>query len=110
MRQAGRVPTVRAPPLLEISMRRLALFALLAPLACSRPGVDVDLEMYPTTEGLAPQPRSLPIWGGTLITSRDGIRAFAADPEWDRFYAVDLKGPVVLFRVSFESGAAPWRL
>jgi hypothetical protein len=42
----------------------------------------------PTVIASAPPP---PISGGTMLASRDGSRAVAADPERDSVYVVDLK-------------------
>ena len=60
----------------------------------------------PTVIASAPPP---PISGGTLLASRDGSRAVAADPERDSVYVVDLKTHAVAV-VALTPGDEPGRV
>jgi hypothetical protein len=60
----------------------------------------------PVTCG-APPP---PISGGTLIVSRDGTLAVAADPDRDAVYVVDLASETRRFTVALQPGDEPGRL
>jgi len=51
-----------------------------------------------------------PISGGTLIVTRDGHLAVAADPERDRLWAVDLRNHSVVADVALQEGDEPGRL
>jgi cytochrome c553 len=51
-----------------------------------------------------------PINGGTLIVTKDGSAAVAADPDRDRVVIVDIKGAQVLGTVQLEPGDEPGRL
>jgi cytochrome c553 len=52
----------------------------------------------------------VPINGGTLTVSKDGLTAIAADPDRDRVVLVDLKGAQVLATISLQAGDEPGRL
>jgi DNA-binding beta-propeller fold protein YncE len=58
-------------------------------------------------EQSAPPPA---ISGGTLLLSRDGARAYAADPDRDLVYVVDLASQAVTSTVSLAPGDEPGRL
>jgi cytochrome c553 len=51
-----------------------------------------------------------PISGGTLIVSRDGTVAIAADPDRDAVYVVDLASATRKFTVPLQAGDEPGRL
>ena len=57
---------------------------------------------------------ALPVSGGTLLISRDGTRAIAADPERDRVSIVDIASTTVMARVvgevALQAGDEPGRL
>jgi hypothetical protein len=51
-----------------------------------------------------------PISGGTLIVTRDGSKAVAADPDRDAIYVVDLASKALLFTIALQPGDEPGRL
>jgi hypothetical protein len=51
-----------------------------------------------------------PISGGTLLATRDGIHAIAADPERDGVYVVNLVTHAVDFTVALKAGDEPGRV
>jgi hypothetical protein len=51
-----------------------------------------------------------PISGGTLIVTRDGTKAVAADPDRDAIYVVDLASKALLFTIALQPGDEPGRL
>jgi hypothetical protein len=59
-----------------------------------------------------PRPSDLPrpINGGTLIVTKDGKTAVAADPDRDRVSIVDIDGQQVLVTVKLDDGVEPGRL
>ena len=61
--------------------------------------------------GLSPvhSPQARPISGGTLLVTRDGKSAVAADPDRDRVYLVDLASHAVS-EVALQQGDEPGRL
>ena len=61
----------------------------------------------PTVVASQPPP---PISGGTLLVTRDGKTAVAADPDRDAVYGVDMAGSAVRFTVSLDAGDEPGRL
>ena len=61
----------------------------------------------PTMIASAPPP---PISGGTLLVTRDGARAIAADPDRDAVYVVDLASRAVTATVALARGDEPGRL
>lgn len=52
----------------------------------------------------------LPISGGTLLISRDGMQAFASDPDRDRVSVVDLFTHLLVGNVALQAGDEPGRL
>src|SRR5205823_5468718 len=60
-----------------------------------------------TVRALTP-PR--PISGGTLLVSRDGKLAVAADSDRDRVYVVDLEQRALRWDVALEAGDEPGRV
>jgi hypothetical protein len=60
----------------------------------------------PTTIATSPPP---PISGGTLLATRDGAHAVAADPERDSVYVVDLKTQAVT-TIALAAGDEPGRV
>src|SRR5688572_21384924 len=54
--------------------------------------------------------RPPPINGGTLLITRDGQRAIAADPDRDRIVVVDLATQDVIAKVALEAGDEPGRV
>ncbi len=60
----------------------------------------------PVTCGTPPPPIS----GGTLLVSRDGTIAVAADPDRDSVYVVDLASGTRKFTVALQAGDEPGRL
>jgi hypothetical protein len=60
----------------------------------------------PTTIATSPPP---PISGGTLLATRDGAHAVAADPERDSVYVVDLKTHAVT-TITLAAGDEPGRV
>ncbi len=61
----------------------------------------------PTVTASVPPP---PISGGTLLVTRDGSRAIAADSERDRVYVVNLKTHAVDSTIALAAGDEPGRL
>jgi len=59
-----------------------------------------------TTAAVAPPPIS----GGTLLVTRDGHLAIAADPDRDRVYGVDLAAGSVAFDTALDAGDEPGRV
>jgi hypothetical protein len=55
-------------------------------------------------------PSPPPISGGTLIVSRDGHYAVAADPDRDLVYGVDLGTRALVYSASLVAGDEPGRL
>jgi mono/diheme cytochrome c family protein len=51
-----------------------------------------------------------PISGGTLLVTRDGSRAIAADPDRDLVYVIDLASRTRRFTVALQPGDEPGRL
>ncbi len=51
-----------------------------------------------------------PISGGTLLITRDGSQAVAADPDRDVVYVVDLASRTLKFTVALKAGDEPGRL
>jgi mono/diheme cytochrome c family protein len=70
-------------------------------------GITLGVAVGPTRSPEVPPP---PISGGTLLVTRDGRVAVAADPDRDRVWFVDLAGRAVLAGVSLERGDEPGRL
>jgi hypothetical protein len=61
----------------------------------------------PTAVASVPPP---PISGGTLLATRDGTHAIAADPERDSVYVVNLLTHAVDFAVGLNAGDEPGRI
>lgn len=55
-------------------------------------------------------PPGLPISGGTLLVTRDGLRAVASDPDRDRVVIVDLASRKLVATVALQAGDEPGRL
>ncbi|MDO9015953.1 MAG: c-type cytochrome [Deltaproteobacteria bacterium] len=70
-------------------------------------GITLGAAIGPTQTPEVPPP---PISGGTLLVTRDGLVAVAADPDRDRVWFVDLPGRVLLGGVTLERGDEPGRL
>src|ERR1700722_20172024 len=51
-----------------------------------------------------------PISGGTLLVTRDGTTAVAADPDRDAVYVVDVAGMTLRSTITLKAGAEPGRL
>jgi hypothetical protein len=71
------------------------------------PDVPLQPNFGPTTVTSVPPP---PISGGTLLATRDGTRAIAADPERDSVYVVNLGNHAVDFEVALKAGDEPGRI
>lgn len=57
-----------------------------------------------------PSTQPPPISGGTLLVSRDGKTAVAADPDRDRLWIVDLASQRLLHEVALDPGDEPGRM
>lgn len=51
-----------------------------------------------------------PISGGTLLVTKNGLYAIAADPDRDRIYGVDLAAGVMTFTTALTEGDEPGRI
>ncbi len=71
------------------------------------PGLVSRPTFGPTVTASVPPP---PLSGGTLLVTRDGSRAIAADPERDSVYVVNLKTHSVDFTIALTVGDEPGRL
>lgn len=54
--------------------------------------------------------RAAPLSGGTLAVSRDGALAFAADPDRDALFVVDLSARTLARTVALPAGSEPGRM
>ena len=64
----------------------------------------------PQPPGPPPPPWGVPISGGSMLITRDGRHAVAADPDRDRVLTVDLSSGQVLADVALTPGDEPGRL
>jgi DNA-binding beta-propeller fold protein YncE len=89
----------------------LALGAAVGLMAATQAGCDspppTPPALGPTTSAANPPPA---ISGGTLVLSRDGQTAIAADPDRDRVYLVDLVHRTLRAAVQLSPGDEPGRL
>jgi hypothetical protein len=74
------------------------------------PGVDGSTLGAAVGATRTPDATPPPITGGTLLVTRDGRVAVAADPDRDRVWLVDLPGRALLAGVALERGDEPGRL
>ncbi len=74
----------------------LSLFSLAGIAACEH--------------GSTPDPFGVPITGGTMIVSNDGLRAVVADPDRDRIITTDLTSGDTLRELTLDPGDEPGRL
>ncbi len=70
-------------------------------------GLDPSLFLPSGTVSADPPPP--PIQGGTLLVTKDGHTAIAADPDRDRVYVVDLDQAKPTFTVALQPGDQPGR-
>jgi hypothetical protein len=87
---------------------QLLFFTLAMPLACgnAEPAGGQPVDTLDTAEPAAP-----PISGGTLLVTRDGLRAVASDPDLDRVAIVAIgAAPELLADVQLSRGEEPGRL
>jgi hypothetical protein len=75
------------------------------------PGRDFDgsVALVSQDSGTA-RARAVSIAGGTLVVTRDGSRAVAADPDRDRVYVVDLAERRLTHTIALDDGDEPGRL
>ncbi len=99
------------PPGVEIEVEGRVLAAAVG-THVPAPGVEVTSTavLAPTREVVVADPPSTPLYGGSLVISRDETRAVAADPDRDLVWLVDLVGREVLRTFTLEEGAEPWRI
>jgi DNA-binding beta-propeller fold protein YncE/mono/diheme cytochrome c family protein len=86
----------------EVAMRRLAPVLLLAAFPIGGCSLYFD-EKDSSDPGL-------PVSGGTLLVTRDGTRAIAADPGRDRILVVDLAARKLATEIALQPGDEPGRV
>ncbi|NUP11379.1 MAG: c-type cytochrome [Polyangiaceae bacterium] len=106
-----------------MNMQRLSfLTVVLGAAAAGFVGCDTDSPVEPIIEDPPPvvdpedqevvisNVRPPAVSGGTLIVSRDGLHAIAADPDRDRVVVVDLAKQDVIAKIALQEGDEPGRV
>ena len=99
----------------SFALSTVAATSLLALGCASRDPAPPDPAPAPPaaiTAGRTPRPDGVPppISGGTLLIARDGVTAYAADPDRDRVWIADLSAQQVTGQIALNSGDEPGRL
>jgi len=63
-----------------------------------------------SSHGSTPEPFGTPITGGTMMISKDGLRAVVSDPDRDRILTMDLAKGTTIRELQLDLGDEPGRL